>query len=295
MKRCCALLSAGLLTACLVTDPRPPPSSVLFTVSSDEPLRSGFTTDDGWSVQYSRFLISLGHASPEGDACLFYSDAAYNRVLDARRAGPQKLSIIYMLYTCSIDYEVSSPWSDSVLGEGATATDRELMRTPGADDYVKESGISLRVEGTAEKDGVGKRFSWSFRNRIDSTNCSFVVDGQVVQGVDLHENEAVTRDFTVHGATLFQDRLDAGQAKLRFGALAAADEGGDADGEVTLEELGQVPLADVAVADRYSDADPGWTTLEDYVYRGLFTKVVRPQGDGSCEETEIFPNDRTPH
>ena len=108
--------SAGVLVGCLVGDPRPRPGSVLLTASSDDALRNGLMTTDGWTIAYERFIVAMGNASPEGDACTFYTDTAYNRVLDMRAPGPQKLSIIYALGACHIDYEVSNPASDSVAG-----------------------------------------------------------------------------------------------------------------------------------------------------------------------------------
>lgn len=288
-----AMGAAVLTSACLVSDPRPPPGSVTITATSDSALVDGFTTADGWNVSYQHFLASLGHASPEGDDCTFYSDAAYNRVLSMRRSGPQRLSILYALGQCELDFEVSSPWEDSVLGQGVTAADREFMRTPGTDDDVRDAGISLYLEGTARFEGMEKHFAWAFRKRIDYSGCYFSENGRVVHGFTVEQNQNLTRDFTVHGGTVFQDRLGAGSASLSFAAFAAADdEYGNRDGEITLSELGLVPLTDIAADGKYTDADRAWQSLEDYVYKGLFTRIVRYQGDGGCEEVEVFPNDR---
>jgi hypothetical protein len=290
--------AVGLVTVlgagCIAEDPRPPPGNVVTTASSDAELRDGLTTMDGWTLHYDRFLASLGHVSPEGDLCTFYSDSPYNRVLDMRIAGPQKVSILYALGSCELDFEVSSPWEDSVLGEGVTAADLEFMRTPASDDEVNGAGVSVHVEGTASSGDVQKRFAWSFRNRIDYTNCYATLDGALVYGVDLEANESEQRDLTVHGAVLFQDHLDSAAAELRFAPFVMADDTyGDADGEITLAELGDVPLADLA--GQYADGAGDWSSFEHYVYRGLFARVVRYQGDGACEEIEVFPNDRTPH
>jgi hypothetical protein len=102
-------------------------------------------------------------------------------------------------------------------------------------------------------------------------------------------------DLKIRGGTLFQDHLDEAVAGFGFGVFADADSRyGNNDGEVTLDELGRVPLTDIAIADRYADRQKeDWKTLEDYVYRGLFSQIVRYHGDGQCEQEE-FPNDRTP-
>ena len=291
--RCAALAGGYLAYGCLANDSRPPPGSVTNTASSDTALQEGFTTADGFSIHYDQFLASLGNVSPEGDDCTFYSDAAYNRVLDMRLPKPQRLSIFYALGQCEIDFEVSSPWQDSVLGQGVTAKDRDFMRTPASDDEVADAAISIYVAGTATAGAVQKRFAWAFRQRLDHANCYFFDNDKLVYGAKLSQGSNVERTLTVHGTSLFQDHLEAAAAELRFAAFASADdERGDADGNVTLEELGRLPLSELADQDQYADAAAGWKTLEDYVYRGLFPRIVRYQGDGDCEELEVAPNDR---
>ena len=282
------------LAACLGADSRPEPGSLLVTASSDAALQNGFTTGDGWTIHYDRFVVSLGHASPEGDSCTFYSDTAYNRILDMRIPRPQKLGIMYALGHCALDYEVSSPAANTVLGENITLVDRDFMRTPASDDIAKDSGVSVFISGTGQKAAVQKRFHWVFRNRVDYTGCSGTVDGTAVEGANFSSAEATSRDITVHGATFFQDHLERAEAMLAFEPFALADDRGDHDGEVTLGELDKVTLESVSRGGAYSDADASWRTLEEYVYLGLFNKLARYQGDGSCEES-VFANERAPH
>jgi hypothetical protein len=268
---------------------------VLVTASPDDVILGGVVTADGWSVDVQRFLISLGRASAEdeeGTCNQGYSDPNYTRVLDMVQGSGQKLNLVYALGECTLDLELSSPWEDSVLGKGVTATDRALMRTPGSDDYVVDGGISILARATARKGSTEKQLSWAYRFRIDYTNVGVAVGADVVRGMALHEHEELTMDFPIRGGVLFQDRLD-GAGQLRFDPMAAADDTyGNGDGEVTLSELGKVPLADIAGADQYADGQAsGFETLEDYVYRGLFESVV----DANAVETEIFPNDRNPH
>lgn len=283
------------LAACLGADSRPEPGSLLVTASSDAALQNGFTTEDGWTIRYDRFVVSLGHASPEGESCTFYSDTAYNRVLDMRIPRPQKLSIIYALGHCKLDYEVSSPVPETVLGENITAVDRDFMRTPASDDIARDAGVSIFVDGIARKGQVEKRFQWSFRNRVEYAGCSATIDGKLVEGADFRSSEAISRAIVVHGATLFQDRLEGSEAALAFEPFALADERGDRDGQVTLSELDKMPLMSPSKSSPYADGEASWTTLEEYVYLGLFKKVVRYQGNGSCEESSVFANERAAH
>ena len=114
------------------------------------------------------------------------------------------------------------------------------------------------------------------------------------QGVDLASREAKTVDIRIHGESLFLDSTNAAEGRLRFDFLAAADDKyGNGDGDIALSELGLVPLTDIGLARRYVQA-PGdltaaapamsaWTTLEDFVYLGLFPKVSRFENGGTCD------------
>jgi hypothetical protein len=260
---------------------------VLVTVTANEQVLSGIpSTEDGWSIGYQRFLVSIGGASLDGKSCNGYSDARYGRVLDVQNPDPQKLSISYALGQCDFGFRISNPSVDSLLGVGVTEADKTFMRTPGTDLYSLDQGVSIYVEGTATKGTTSKHFAWSFRQRVRYEKCAVEVNGTPVQGLALAQREAVEVPIEMHGEALFQDSLDPTGAKLRFEPIAAADTTfGDNDGEVTLSELGKVKLSDVGSATTYVDADGGtsqWKTLEDYLYLALFPAVARYRGDGTC-------------
>ncbi len=277
-----ACLGLGAL-ACLPHDTRPPPASVLVTVTANEELLGGIpSTEDGWSIGYQRFLVSIGGVSLDGKSCNDYSDARYGRVLDVQNPAPQKLSISYALGQCDFGFRISNPSADSLLGEGTTDADKTFMRTPGTDLYSLNQGVSIYVEGTATRADASKRFAWTFRQRVRYEQCALEVDGNRMQGLALAERDAVEVPIEMHGEALFQDGLDPTGAKLRFDPVAAADTTfGDNDGEVTLNELGKVKLSDIGFT-----ADGGTTefkTLEDFLYLGVFPAIARYRGEGICE------------
>ena len=286
-----ALTSLILGGGCLPTDTRPPPGELTVVAETEEPTLSGLTTEDGWSLSFEQMLVSVGHSSAEGDDCNAYNDPDYARVLNGLRPGAQKINTLFVVGFCELDIELSSPKEDSPLGQAATAADRDFLRTPGADTYVPEGGISFHIVGTAIRGGETKRFAWPYRNRIDYSLCTTVENGVRTPGIRVGEKESKRATVTLHATTPFQTQLAPQGAVVRFGAFASADVDGDDD--VTLQELGGVLLADLDDGTHYSDAHSGWATLEDYVYHGLFPKVVRYENDGECE-LEIFPNDRQP-
>ncbi|HMR07065.1 MAG TPA: hypothetical protein PKA88_14880 [Polyangiaceae bacterium] len=290
--RSLSALALALATGgCLPTDTRPPPGTLNVVARTEEATLAGVVTDDGWALSFEQLLVSVGHASAEGDDCTAYNDPDYARVLDGLRSGAQKINTLFVVGLCELDIELSSPKEDSPLGAGTTAADRDFLRTPGSDTYVPEGGVSYHLVGTATKGGVTKRFAWPYRNRIDYSTCAALENGVPSAGIRIREHETKSATVTLHGTAPFQTSRDAKSARLRFDAFAAAD--ANTDGEVTLDELGDVLLSDLDDGTDYSDADAGWVTLEDYVYHGRFPKVVRYENDGVCE-LEIFPNDRAP-
>ncbi|MEZ4221974.1 MAG: hypothetical protein R3B13_13660 [Polyangiaceae bacterium] len=279
------------ITSCLPTDTRPEPGTLNVVGETEARTLEGFSTDDGWTMRFERMLVSVGHSSAEGDDCTSYNDPDYARVLDALRPGQQKINTVFCQGFCELDIELSSPNAESALGAGVTAADRDLLRTPGKDAYVPEGGLSVLLDGTATKGGTDKHFAWAYRNRIDYSVCQHYENGVLVGGLRVVAKQTTTTRVTFHASAPFQQQLEPKDAMLGFEHFAAAD--ADQDGEVTLDELARVSLGDIETQDRFADAKPGWATLADYVYLGLFPKLVRYEDDGVCE-LEVFPNDRAP-
>ena len=281
--------------SCLPADTRPVPASLDVTVTADPLLLGGSTgapTVDGWTVSYDRFLLSMGGASLDGDtSCGMYYNDGYRRILDMTVAAPQKLNLLYALGHCDFGFRVQGPEATSVLGERVTEADRAFMGAPGTDPYAANHGISLYVKGRATRNGVTKSFTWAFRVRVSFEKCRANGDAGP-EGFNLTGHEAAVVDLRVRGDTLFLDSLEPTQQALRFDPIAAADDKyGNGDGDVSLAELGLVPLPDIDTDHRYAEPaalDGGistWRSLEDYVYLGLFPEVVRFERDGSCAVT----------
>jgi hypothetical protein len=286
MNAALALSAAG----CLPKDTRPPPSRVLFTASPSASLASASTvttTEDGWGLSFTRVLATIGRASLEGEGCNTYSEARYTRVLSLLGApAREKISESFGLGQCDFGFAVINAESDSLLGSTATADDVAWLRTLGTDKYAGSSGVSFYVEGRAVRGEVSKNFAWKFRGRVRFDECAELVDGASVRGLKLEEDGDVDVDVTLAPEALFGDNLDPTLAKLRFDAIAAADtDAGDNDGEVTLDELGLVPLANLGRDEAYTpkaEVAMMYMTLEDFVYLGVAPAVARYQGTGKC-------------
>jgi hypothetical protein len=267
------------------------------TVSPSDATLHGFTTADDWALHFDRVLVGIGHTALDPD-CTNYSEARYYRVLDLSAGSAQTLSFLYGLGTCDVAFRIAPPDADTVLGEGVTDADEVFLRTPGSDDYFSNAGVALDVIGAAVHQGMTESFHWSFRQNIRFTDCQVMKDGQLVSGVTLRSNDALTYDILLETEALFRDNVDDARASLRFAHFAAADlVFGNGDGIVTLDEVGKVPAV-IATPSSGSDASSHieWSgadasadldaasavTLEDFVYLLLVPTIPRFRGIGRC-------------
>ena len=247
-----AFAMATSAVACLPKDTRPPPASVFVTTSSDDAVKQGFDTDDGWHINFSRFVVSIGRSSFDGDACNSYSDAGYMRVLDLQQPEPQKVSQIYGLGQCDFGFRVANPQSDSLLGEGVSTADELYMQTAGNDNYTAargftgtraSTGVNAIINGVATGPDGQKTFAWSFRQNLEYTKCYVEADAGIDEGLNLDGSASDPVNILVRGETLFQTDVTLTGTSLRFGPMALADsQYGNNDGSVSIDELGLVPI-----------------------------------------------------
>jgi len=293
-KRALFLIASLPLVACLPKDTRPEPGSLTVTVTSELPAgQAQWVTADGWTIEYQRFLASVRRVTLDDEGpCNVYSDARYGRLYAATLPGSHKLSQQYALGPCQFGFRIDSPHSDDLLGPGVTKADQTLMRTPGQDAWSGPSGVSIYIEGSAKKDAREKHFAWTFRRRINYSGCRLEAAGVVIEsGVKLSGGDDKKLDLRLHGEALFQDAIDPTKAALRFDTFAQADDQyGNADGEVTLEELSLVPLesASVEPGDAGTKTLDGgaWASFGDYVYLGLVPRIARFRDTGVCNVSD---------
>jgi len=286
---CLSLASGGV--SCLPADTRPPPATVLLEVAASDSSQKGITTVDGWSISVDRFLVGIGDASV-GDACIAYSDAGYSRLIDGKRTDDQKLSLLFALGQCELQFRTSQPASDMLLGTGVTEADALVLASKDTDKYIMQpSGSVIDLTATATKGSTVEHLHWSFRQRIRYQNCQTPVDGKPTTPLDFPSNANLTYHIVLMPDALFRD--DKTQtASLRFDTIASADTMfGDNDGNVTLDELGKVTLDMARKAGPYVLPDPDpkvmnpmpIESLEDYVYLVLMRMIPQFREPILCE------------
>ena len=272
-----------LLVGCLPGDTRPTPAVIHFTVEPSPDVTSGVTTIDGWHIVFEKFLVGLGGAGIEGDACTSYANAGYERLFDLTVPGKQKLSDVYGLGTCFVRFRLRSPGSDALLGEGVTAADLAFMRAEETDAVATLARQSVYVRGSASRGAVTRRFEWSFRLGFNLDDCAAAGNTRLASLVTLQGGATLPLALIIHGEELFRDRLN-DASPLRFDALAEADTNGDQ--AITLEELASVPGPAPEPDAGLVSADGGGPTRADVVYRSLLPRMVRLGDSEACAAEE---------
>lgn len=229
---------------------------------------------DGWSVRFTKFLVSVGPVSVSstgGTARTLPPLRVYNLHGTNGPVRVGSLTDVPARRQDLVGYRIAPPAADSTAGNtGATADDITAMRT---------GGFSVWVEGTATKAGRATpiTFRWAFSNTIDYTRCE--LEGAF--GVAVPTGGTADVQLTIHGDHFFYDRVGDG-AQLRFDDIAAADR--NTDNMVTLDELAMVDLTTLP-RDRYDPSGaPNVNTLRDFM-GVLSTTVGHFNGEGECTVT----------
>ena len=131
-------------------------------------------------------------------------------------------------------------------------------------------GPSVRAAGTlscGEDQAVG--FDWAF-----STDTTYVCEPT---DLTLAAGGEGTTELTVHGDHLFYDGLEDPDASVRGQAILDAD--GDADGEVTLQELGSVSVAGLGYTVGSASEVEDLAAFVEH----LTTTVGHVDGEGHCQ------------
>jgi hypothetical protein len=233
------------------------------------PAAGGFV--DGWSLKYGKFLVNfhqLQVATSSGEVAQTSPESYF---VDNVVPGRKRL-VTFDDVTAKIKPAVAS--AKIVAGDSA---DLEMM---------VELGYSIYVEGTAHKGDVSKVFALGFGTGSQYDECHSEPSGKGTAGIVVTDGSEETSDLTTHGDHLFYDRLQGtaggnGEPSLRFDDVAAADDNGDADGNITLEEL-ENQAVDLK---RYDPSGLPAANMKDFM-TGLARTVGHFRGEGECTISE---------
>jgi hypothetical protein len=214
--------------------------SLAFTVSGEERAVEGFPSRaerktpfaDGWSLQFTKVLVSVGDVTIATTGGATRSDAN-TYVIDLSKGDADLLTFA--------DVEAQRwdrvSWALKAPGDGAQA-----LGGVSAEDIaqLRSAGANYLIEGNATRDDLTYTFSWLISNPTQNTDCTNGEDQTA--GVVVPVNVTAQAQMTIHLDHLFWDRLGAESTTLRFDAIAAA--AGD-DKHITWDELESQRLSDL--------------------------------------------------
>jgi hypothetical protein len=248
-----------------------------FTAWGEEYIEAGIPAaefEDGWSVKFDQFLISLTGISVH-DRTGKGGELEGNWLLDLSQPGPHELGSLELTAKAwpFVGYAIEPVTSSTEVHESATDGDHVLM---------EKGGYSVYVSGTATLDDATKTFAWGFTNGTEYSDCVSEIDGKEVEGLIVANGGDEKVQLTIHGDHFFYDDLASFEAVPRFAAMAAAD--ANEDGEVTLEELDAVALVEIEEGTYGTGSASHVDDLGEFV-RALTRTIGHYRGEGHCTET----------
>ncbi|RKH55324.1 hypothetical protein [Corallococcus llansteffanensis] len=211
---------------------------VRVTLSGGDGTQRGYADhlfQDQWSVQFSKYLVSLGDftlTSASGDV-----RATQEHVLVDVQKGDAPLTALTGLEAgrWGVAFRVGPPEARTVAGASVSADDLAMMR---------ERGFSYFVEGRAQHRDPTRglyTFRMGFPVHTRMVDCINGVDG--TQGLVVPEGSVAEAEVTIHAEHMFYDRLGTHRGvQLRFEAIAAT---ADEHHAITPEGLASQDLLDL--------------------------------------------------
>jgi len=258
----------GAATVSCSDDDKLAPGTIQVTVYGEDEIEDELSSNDvadGWTIDFSRFLVVLSDVSVGNDDDEGVFSAPAETVFDLTKPSNGMGHVLGSGAAPGGTYDLAAytigPATAAATAGNVTADDVALMST---------GGYSVYLQGTATKGGASIDFAWGFTSNTHYGDCetNAKVDG----------NTATTQ-ITIHAEHIFFDSRSEDAADIRFQAIADAD--ADHSGDVTLAELAAVDLSTLS----YDAAgDTNLTTLAAFIAAQV-TTIGHVDGEGECEAT----------
>jgi hypothetical protein len=254
--------------------------SVTFTTWGEAYVEEGIPAGDGgfvdgWSLEYDEFLVNFHQirvATGSGEVAVVGPQSFF---VDNVVAGRKKLVTFADVTAKSWDrvsYQIKPAIASAQIVAGA----------PEDLDMMVEAGYALFIRGTARRRDIVKTFSLGFSAGTQYAECHSEQNGKDTAGIVVTDGSEDVTELTTRGDHFFYDRLQGSagsniEPSLRFDTVAAADDNGDADGDITLQELENQPI-DVEL---YEPSDLPAANMADFI-SALARTVGHFRGQGEC-------------
>jgi len=278
-----------LAMACVPADEALPLGSAQFTITargSPRTLADNVVVDQ-WSIHVDRFLLSFRTMTivnlEIADQCAYRGrGAATNVVFDGTVGSVVQAFNGIMPGDCpDVGMRLGPPDDHTVPGEGATPDDILALLTGRPAHAIFEATATHKAALGFSEDTTIKV---SLRFDTDRTSSTFGGCRDAIRGARIHP-EARDAIFVAVAAEAFFRNAISSSAQLRFQPFVTADQEGNNDGTVTMDELDQVPL-DSAGGPFYQLPNGSHAgSFGDYV-RAQFMFAVKYGEGGLCNGIE---------
>jgi len=247
-------------------------------IPADPEGEAGFV--DGWDLRYDKFLVNFhGITVADADGNVG-AKASKSYFVDNTKPNRKQLIVFSDLEAKAweaVSYQIKPAEAKAVVISGDA---EDLAMMVGA-------GYSIYVEGSATKESVTKTFHWGFTTATQYEGCHHEEEGKDTLGIVVTNGSTDTSELTTHGDHFFYDRLQESpdpkiKTRLRFDEKAAADDGGNADGEITLQEMSELPI-DIT---KYNPSGLHAPSIGAFVM-SLARTVGHFRGEGECKVSEL--------
>ena len=270
-------IGLGLAAACLPAD-HTIPKGAIFAVVRAEPgsiAASPIVSDDGWAISITRILSSVSLSSSAED---YAKGDCYPSDLTSALVDLQAEYTFQALALDAIRCRVliTPGYGAETLGPRVTADDAAPFRVPPDPPSGSMTTFTtpphFRIVGVARRGAQTKRFDLLLAESFGGTLPS--MEGLYAPHdvkVDVKSADRVFVDFFFAPVQLFRTSLARDAGSVRFDALAYADDHGDNNGVVSLEELRVLRISDVMAALGFTyegtvfAVGPGGDSLEQYI------------------------------
>lgn len=284
------LLGSSLLLAAACDTPSNGSLGSMSLTTSAPTIENGFTTSDGWSVKYTRFVVNVSAATVAGDDGVVAS-AADPQIIDFVAPGPKTL-LSEDNRTAraweAVSVEVGPATAESAVVDPVTEADRTMLVTNGYSVYVEATMTKTTqvtdAAGVTTPVTVTKSLKLGYGLDTQFTKCTAIINN-VPTGLVVPTNGSDTAEIGFAGDVLFYDNLQSQGRQLRGDPLAAADVNND--GAIDNTELSSVSVETARNGSNNAYNAPGIADLDAFVGAQTRGIVATFRTTGSCTVTPL--------
>jgi hypothetical protein len=290
------VLAVLALSACVPGDQALPLGSVQFAIGASPRTTGGVESADGYALHFDRVLLgfktmTIGQVNVP-DKCAYRGrGAASDVVFDPRIGIVQTFNGIEPTNCPDVGVIFGAPGGGTTPAGGASSDELiELAAGVPAHAIVEATATKRSDAGSMVALGFGPGgLRIKLRLRSDRTATRFGGCREAAPGVLVLGSQRLQVPVSFAAEALFQDTLlsNASEEHLRVHPFLQADQAGDNDGIVTMDELDALPLSLVTDSDTYalpSNSSQGGS-FGDFV-RELFRFTVHFREQGFCSGNE---------